>query len=470
MRNSRCLLIALALLSLQACSVLPVRQAVPTATASGPSRPELHGAKGRMTPQARQRVLAQLAAEGRADLSSRHLALLTQAGAQPAQPAPPTLPPLPVYAGNQARLLIDGPATFAAMFAELEQARSSILLETYILEDQGLAQRLAELLLRKQAQGVKTHVLYDALGSVATATAYFDALRAGGVAVCAFNPVNPLTRPGHWDLTQRDHRKILVVDGGVAFVGGINISEVYASGSFGRFKSRSAERGWRDTQVQLRGPAVLALDTLVREAWSAQGCGSLPSPAAAPASTAAGTQVIQIIPSGADGNEARMYAALLTAIDGAQRSVHLTMGYFAPGADMIAALAEAAQRGVDVVLILPSVSDFAPVLHAGRSHYEVLLQAGVTLHELQGAVLHAKTAVIDGVFSTVGSSNMDWRSFVGNNEINAVMIGDDFGQEMEAMFRRDLAASAPVTLAQWQARPWLQRAKEQAARLLESWW
>jgi len=463
MPNSRCLLIALALLALQACSVLPMRQAPPTAAAAaGPSRPELHGTKGRMAPQARQRVLAQLAAEGKADLSSRHLALLTQAGSLPALPA------LPIYAGNQARLLIDGPDTFAAMFAELEQARSSILLETYILEDQGLAQRMAELLLRKQAQGVQTHVLYDALGSLGTAPGYFEALRAGGVAVCAFNPVNPLMRPGHWDLTQRDHRKILVVDGAVAFVGGINISEVYASGSFGRRKSRS-ERGWRDTQVQLRGPAVAALDTLVREAWLAQGCGNLPATATA-ASSAAGRQVIQIIPSGTGGNEARMYGALLTAIDGAQRSVHLTMGYFAPGPDMIAALAEAARRGVDVVLILPSMSDFAPVLHAGRSHYGTLLQAGVKLHELQGAVLHAKTAVIDGVFSNVGSSNMDWRSFVGNNEINAVMIGDDFGQEMEAMFRRDLAASAPVTLAQWQARPWLQRAKESAARLLESWW
>nr|WP_316639567.1 phospholipase D-like domain-containing protein [uncultured Roseateles sp.] len=460
MPQLRCLLISLALLALQACSALPGRAPPPSAVAAAP-RPELIGARGRLAAPARQRVLAQLAAEGRADLSSRHLALLTQAS------------PLPLYAGNQARLLIDGPATFAAMFAELEQARGTILLETYILEDQALAQRLAELLLRKQAQGVKTHVLYDAWGSVRTADGYFDALRAGGVAVCAFNPVNPLVRPGSWDLTQRDHRKILVVDGVVAFVGGINISEVYASGSFGRRRSGSGERGWRDTQVQLRGPAVAALDAVVREAWSAQGCGSLPSsapPAPAASGTATGTQVIQIIPSGPDGNEARMYAALLTAVDGAQRSVHLTMGYFAPGADMISALAEAAQRGVDVVLILPSVSDFAPVLHAGRSHYEALLQAGVKLHELQGAVLHAKTAVIDGVFSTVGSSNMDWRSFVGNNEINAVMVGDDFGQAMEAMFHRDVAASKPVTLQQWQARPWLQRAKEGLARLLESWW
>jgi cardiolipin synthase len=137
---------------------------------------------------------------------------------------------------------------------------------------------------------------------------------------------------------------------------------------------------------------------------------------------------------------------------------------------MVAALSVAAQRGVDVQLVLPSRSDFAPVLHAGRSHYERLLSAGVKIHELQDAVLHAKTAVIDGVVSTVGSSNMDWRSFTANNEVNAVVIGEDFGAAMTRMFRQDLAASKPVTLSEWQGRSWWQRGKEQLARLFERWW
>jgi cardiolipin synthase len=382
------------------------------------------------------------------------------------------------------QLLIDGPATFAAMFADLETARESILLETYIIEDRSIAQRLAALLVRKQAQGVRTMVMYDALGSLSTPGEYFDALRAGGVTVCAFNPVNPFSGAGRWKPTQRDHRKILVVDGKVAFTGGINISEVYSSGSFGRRQTRAKaaqnlKDGWRDTQIRVRGPAVAAFEALVREAWVSQGCGrEWPTADATPATVrpasslpaAAGSKVLQVLPSGSDGDESRIYSSLLSAIDASVRSVHITMAYFAPGADMIDALCEAARRGVDVVLILPSVSDFAPALHAGRSHYQALLEAGVKVHELQGSVLHAKTAVIDGVYSTVGSSNMDWRSFAGNNEVNAVVIGDDFGQDMEAMFRRDLAASLPVTLEQWRQRPGMQRAKEWAAGLFERWW
>jgi cardiolipin synthase len=161
---------------------------------------------------------------------------------------------------------------------------------------------------------------------------------------------------------------------------------------------------------------------------------------------------------------------LLAAIDTAQRSIHLTMAYFAPGQDMIDALTDAARRGVDVQLVLPSVSDFAPVLYAGQSYYDHLLSAGVRIHELQHAVLHSKTAVIDGVVSTVGSSNLDWRSFSANNEVNAVVYGDDFGDTMQRMFEQDVAASREVTLERWRARsPWA-RVRELAARAFEAWW
>lgn len=161
---------------------------------------------------------------------------------------------------------------------------------------------------------------------------------------------------------------------------------------------------------------------------------------------------------------------LLHAIDTSTTSVHLTMAYFAPGQEMIDALCEAAQRGVDVRLVLPSVSDFAPVLHAGRSHYQRLLEAGARLYELDDAVLHAKTAVIDGVVSTVGSSNMDWRSFVANNEVNAVVFGERFGAAMAEVFQQDLVRSTAVDAAQWAQRSLMQRAREALARLFERWW
>jgi len=180
--------------------------------------------------------------------------------------------------------------------------------------------------------------------------------------------------------------------------------------------------------------------------------------------------VVRIVPSSPGQGGDRIYTLLLTAIDASQRSVYLTMAYFAPGQDMIDALCDAARRGVDVQLVLPSVSDFSPVLHAGRSHYQRLLDAGVQLHELQDAVLHAKTAVVDGVLSTVGSSNMDWRSFASNSEVNAVVLGEDFGDAMGRMFRQDVAASTTISAAAWAQRPLLQRARQGLARLFERFW
>jgi cardiolipin synthase len=413
----------------------------------------------------REKVLQKVAAQGSADVLQRQMAAMSGFGE------------LDLYSGNEAKLLIDGPATFAAMFAAIRKARQQILLESYIIEDAAVSRQLADLLAQKRAEGVGVFVIYDAVGSIGTQTAYFDSLRAAGVATCAFNPVNPLMRPGYFDITNRDHRKILVVDGETGFTGGINISAVYSSGSFnpkrrGASDEEIARSGWRDTQLQLRGPAVTALAELVRETWHKQGCEgqvaalSQQQKAQAPA----GHQLMRIVPSAPGEASNRIYAMLLSAIAAAQRSVYLTMAYFAPGAEMIAALCAAAQRGVDVHLILPSRSDFTPVLHAGRSHYERLLEAGVKIDELQDAVLHAKTAVIDGVVSTVGSSNMDWRSFTSNTEVNAVVIGDDFGQVMTSMFRRDLAVSQRISTEQWRERPAWQRFKETLARAFERWW
>jgi cardiolipin synthase len=180
--------------------------------------------------------------------------------------------------------------------------------------------------------------------------------------------------------------------------------------------------------------------------------------------------MVRIVASSPDDDASRIYAMLLTAIDASQRSVYMTMAYFAPGEEMIDALCDAAGRGVDVQLVLPSKSDFSPVLHAGRSYYQRLLEAGVKIYELQDAVLHAKTAVIDGVVSTVGSSNLDWRSFTSNDEVNAVVFGEDFGDAMTRMFRQDQANSRRVTPEAWAERPLLQRTKETFARLLERLW
>jgi cardiolipin synthase len=463
-------LLAAALLA--GCTTAPIvpRADRPLATPRAPSTQQVaqqvsvQGHRGRLTSAERQALLARLGAQGNATLLQRHLAAQASLGA------------IDLTASNDARLLLDGPATFTAMFDAIERARSSILIESYIVEDAAIAQRLATLLAKKRAEGLDVAMIYDDVGSFATPAAYFDGLRASGVGVCAFNPVNPLALssrgPSYWNITHRDHRKIVTIDRQVAYTGGINISAVYSSGSFGRSRpaARSADDGWRDTHIELRGPAAATLDDLFRQTWSSQGCeGTLKAPAQA-APRAPGRHVVQVIPSAPSDDYNRIYAMLLAAIDTAQRSIHLTMAYFAPGQDMIDALTDAARRGVDVQLVLPSVSDFAPVLYAGQSYYDHLLSAGVRIHELQHAVLHSKTAVIDGVVSTVGSSNLDWRSFSANNEVNAVVYGDDFGDTMQRMFEQDVAASREVTLERWRARsPWA-RVRELAARAFEAWW
>nr|WP_297529313.1 phospholipase D-like domain-containing protein [uncultured Roseateles sp.] len=445
------------------------------------------GPRGPLNQAKREQAVQAAAAQGKADLLKRQIAAMSAFG------------DVDLYAGNDAQLLVDGPATFAAMFAAIDKARRQIVLESYIIEDADVSRQLADRLLKRRAEGLEVAVLYDGVGSLGTDEAYFDRLRQGGIAVCAFNPVNPLKqRTRYHKITQRDHRKMLVVDGETGFTGGINISAVYSSGSGsfgggsaskapkakpqssetadgkakadGKSDDKAEQKGWRDTMVQVRGPATQALHTMFREVWTQQHCEGSVAAIAPPPGPPAGQQLMRVIPASPQDTENRIYTLLLGSIRASQRSVYLTMAYFAPGEDMVEALSEAARRGVDVQLILPSRSDFGPVMQAGRSHYERMLKAGVQIHELQDAVLHAKTAVIDGVVSTIGSSNMDWRSFVHNNEVNAVVLGEDFGGAMTRMFERDRTASKTIELQRWQDRGLWQRGKEYFSRMFEQWW
>lgn len=418
--------------------------------------------KGEVSDAATRNIVAGVAAEGHAKLALHHLQVMADG-----------MPDVPLYRGNTARLLIDGPQALGAMRAAIAGATRRVLLESYIFEDEGLARQMADLLRSKAAQGVQIAVIYDSVGSLGSEKTFFEELRAGGVAVCGYNPVSPFERAGFWNITQRDHRKLLVVDDRIGYTGGINISQVYASGSFGLHRRAPQvdplKNGWRDTQIEVQGPIVPALAESFEHQWNGQGCeGKLPPPPTTP-TPVQGERVLQLLLSqpGQKGNP--IYRAVLRAIDAAQQSVHLTMAYFAPGEDMLKALCDASRRGVQVVLVLPSKSDFGLMLAAGRGYYQQLLEAGVQVHELQDAMLHAKTAVVDGVWSTVGSSNLDWRSFADNAEINLVVVGDDFAQVLEAQFQRDLQASAAITPAAWAERGLGSRLKEWTGRLFERW-
>lgn len=428
----------------------PIGRAVPTVL----------GRAGPVPPAQAAAWVARLDRGADTDLIARHLAFME------------SVSEVPLILGNEVRLLIDGPATQAAMMAAVANARRQINVEVYIFEDDEFGQRLAHALVEKQRAGVAVNLLFDSVGSLSTDRAFFAQLRDAGLKVCEFNPVNPLKAKGKaWRINQRDHRKILVVDGTLAMTGGINVSSVYSSGSAKpKFsKEEVTKSGWRDTQVEIRGPAAARFQRLFTETWGRQNCGALGGPSDLPTPARQGDKVVRVIGSTPQDAVNVVYAEWLSAMLHAERSIHLTMAYFVPDPQMIDALRNAARRGVDVVLVLPGVSDFWAVLEAGRSHYDELLEAGVKIHERRDALLHAKTAVIDGVWSTVGSTNLDWRSFLHNDEVNAVVLGESFGRQMETMFRADLGRAVPIEPEAWARRGLAARAREWLARMWEYW-
>jgi cardiolipin synthase len=379
---------------------------------------------------------------------------------------------VPLIAGNKVTLLFDGPATMREMIAAVRAATSSINLETYIFDQDPIGIQFADLLIEKQRQGVTVNVMYDAVGTLGTPQAFYDRMKAGGIKMLAFNPVNPAKAKGKWELNNRDHRKILVVDGKVAFTGGINISSTYANSSLFRTRYKpgkdDAKVGWRDTHIKIEGPAVATLQYAFVKNWVNQDAADLPALNYFPPLAPAGDKMLRVLATDPTA-DSDIYKSLMVAINEAKKSIYITSAYFVPDQQIVDALRDAARRGVDVKLVLPGVSDHGLVMHAGRAFYEQLLAGGVRIFQLQVAVLHAKTAVIDSAWSTIGSANIDRRSFIHNYELNVVIIDPGFGRDMESAFNEDLRDSKEVTLEQWRNRPWADRIKEWASRLTEYW-
>ena len=377
----------------------------------------------------------------------------------------------PLVLGNKLAILQDGPATYKAMSAAIRKGKDHINFETYIFEDDEIGQQFADLLLERQAAGVQVNLIYDSVGSIGTPKAFFERLKAAGIQVVEFNPVNPLAGKKSWSLNNRDHRKLLVVDGHIAFLGGINISESYSSSPSRKSnkEKKPDPKAWRDTHLQIEGPVVAQFQKLFMDTWAKQKGPPLAQKDYFPKLEKQGEEIVRALGSASSDPYSVIYLTLLSAIDHAEQEVQITNAYFAPDPQFIKALTDAAQRGVEVKIILPSYTDSWAVFHAGRSHYSTLLRAGVKVYERRGAVMHSKTASIDGVWSTIGSTNLDWRSFLHNDEINAAVLGRDFARQMSAVFAKDIAESNPIELAQWEKRSILFRVKEWAARLAEYW-
>jgi cardiolipin synthase A/B len=451
-------MLLLGTVALAGCTSLPT--IVPDLAGSARPAVQLEGSGGPLSPAQSKAVLDRLGASGQpTNIFDRHLALEE------------AIVGSPLTTGNQVSLLKDGPATYDAMLAAIAAARDHINMETYILEDDEIGQRFAQALIDKQRQGVQVNLIHDSAGTLGTPAALFERLAASGIAVIEFNPLNPMVARKDWELNQRDHRKLLIVDGRTAFLGGINISSVYSSGSSGRESRARPDTGpgWRDTDLQVQGLAVAELQKLFVATWASQKGAPLAAKNYFPALKPAGRQVVRVIGSSPEEPYSLIYATLLSAIASAETSVHLTNAYFVPDPQLLATLEAAAQRGVDVTLILPSKTDSSLVFHAGRAHYTQLLRAGVKIYERRGAILHSKTALVDGVWATVGSTNLDWRSFLHNYELNAVVLGVEFGDQLQAMFQRDLAESDAIVLEQWQRRTLDLRLQEVFASAWEYW-
>ncbi|MEO8062057.1 MAG: phospholipase D-like domain-containing protein [Pseudomonadota bacterium] len=399
------------------------------------------------------RLTRKLAATGDTSLLDYHLAAMRDIGAPP------------LLTDNGVELLIDGPRTYAAMFAAIERAHDYVLVESFIFEEAVNGhRRLSSLLNDAVKRGVHVYVLYDAIGSLTTEETFLAGLGDAGVTLCAFNPLNPFDHR-FAGLNQRDHRKIVVVDGKTAFAGGVNFSNAY------RIASRQARRrglsqqnalheGWRDTHIGLKGTAAKHLESLFRDTWKKSECQGEVLPHYREAAVKGGDQIVQIIASTPDDETNDIYLTLLSVINYAQKSIDITMAYFVPDDTLENALKAAAQRGVEVRIILPSYSDFSGVFYAGRAHYRKLLDSGVKLYELEDAFLHSKSIVVDNVWSSIGSTNFDWRSFVHNNEISVCVIDRGFAQQMNDAFAKDLADSKQITLATWKKRGFRERFKE----------
>jgi cardiolipin synthase len=443
-------------LALVSCKSLPeVDPGVPAKAA-----PTIANAKGELVPKQVSALVQKRWANASADLKA--LAVLEEQATG-----------MPLIAGNRVTLLFDGPATMREMMAAARAATNSINLETYIFDQDKVGNEFADLLIEKQRQGVLVNIMVDAVGAIATPAEFFDRMRQAGIRVVIFNPVNPAKAKGNWDLNNRNHRKLMVVDGKVAFTGGINISSTYANSSLfrSRYRKQSADGtrvGWRDTHVKIEGPAVAPLQYSFVNLWVQQEGGELPKADYFPPLSAAGDKLVRVLAGDPEG-DSDIYKSLVTAINEAKKTIHITSAYFVPDQQIVDALAAAAQRGVDVRLVLPGVSDHGLIRYAGQGFYEQLLKAGVKIFELQVAVLHAKTAVIDGAWSTIGSANIDRRSFLHNYELNVVVMDPAFGRDMESAFNEDLRDSKEVTLEKWKHRPWTDRIREWAARLGEYW-
>jgi cardiolipin synthase len=374
---------------------------------------------------------------------------------------PSFLPTLEAYTstaigGNTVALLLNGDEIFPAQLTAIRSARETITYAQYFYEEGPIAAEIAEALAERCRAGVRAHVLLDGFGTLAMPAAYRETIAQAGCEVATFRPLSPLSLVavlGLGSSNKRNHRRLLVVDGRVGFTGGSGVSPKWLGN--GR-----TEGQWRETDVRLEGPVVKKLQGAFVENWLEATGNVLGGESYFPLLPRRGSVFAQVVRSSPTVGSFSMYTMFLLAMSSARRSIYITNPYFLPDGRMMRVLTEAPTRGVRVVVLLPGAIDNNIVRHASRAKFGELLEAGIEIYEYQAGLLHAKTMTIDGTWATIGSTNLDSRSFALNEELNAVVYDKEVVSRLEKVFTDDLAYARKVHYRRWRGRGLLDRLLE----------
>lgn len=365
----------------------------------------------------------------------------------------------PFFTGNDITVYTSGTDKFEALKRDIAAAKHYIYLQYYIFENDRIGREIAEMLIRKAAEGVSVHVMYDHVGSLTINAAFFQRMRRAGVEAHAFMKIT-LTQLAN-RLNWRNHRKIVVIDGTIGYIGGMNIADRYIYGD-----RRGA--AWRDTHLRITGPAVAAMQYSFAIDWnfSKRDQPLEAKPPAQPINPPARGQAMQIVSSGPTGPWNNISFVFLKAIAGAHRCVYIQTPYFLPGDALLKALQAAALAGVDVRLMLPRKSDSLILRLASGSYLKECLLAGIKIYFYEPSMLHSKVLIVDDEFATTGSTNFDFRSFEHNFECNALVYSREFNRRLKESFHADQQCSTRIILSHWKRRPLITKAAESIFRLL----
>ena len=361
--------------------------------------------------------------------------------------------------GNRVRALVNGDRIFPEMLEAIRGARSTITFEMYIFAEGAIGEAFTAAFVERARAGVKIHFLYDALGSNKIDKKYLARLKEAGVELAEYNPL-------HWytlaQMNNRTHRKLMVVDGRIGFTGGAGVQDQWAGNA-------QDPAHWRDTHFRVEGPAVAQMQATFMENWTETTGAVLHGEAYFPQLEPAGAQRAQVMLSSPGGGGESMQLLYLLSIAAAVKSIHLANSYFVPDNVEVEALAAAARRGARVRVIVPGPHmDNKIVRRASRAGWGRLLSSGVEIYEYQPTMYHVKSMVVDGLWTSVGSTNFDTRSFSTNDEANLNILDAGFAAEQERIFEDDLKRSRRVTLEEWQGRPWTQKVLDTLADVVSS--